>query len=306
MIIADIKCGMGNQMFQYAYARALQKITNDSSIQFNLSTAKRMKDGRTYALGHCVLNECVSIPNKFVQTFWDIVWKIILKVNKKRLAGLPAEEQYRRQAKSGLYTTDIIFKYFGIPATNARVKYTNGWWQSPKYLVGVEDEIRRELKIKTAASYENALMLNTILKTPNSVCLHVRRGDYLSSSFAAELDICNKGYYDQAIQMMRQKVQNPHFFVFTTSHEDVQWIQENWRYEGPDFTYVDLNNPDYEELRLMYSCQHFILANSTFGWWGAFLSDNKEKVVLAPDRWNNRETDYEDVYCEGWIKVATR
>lgn len=306
MIIADIKCGMGNQMFQYAYARALQKITNDESIQFNMCTAKRMKDGRTYALGNCVLNEYVSIPNKLTQTFWNVVWKVTLKSNKRKLSDMSAEEQYLKQAKGGLYTTEVIFKYFGIPASKTKVKYTNGWWQSPKYFACVEDEIRRELKIKTAASDKNKKMLQTILQTPNSVCLHVRRGDYLSSSFATELDICNKGYYDRAIQLMRDKVQNPHFFVFTTSHEDVRWIKENWKYEGTDFTYVDLNNPDYEELRLMYSCQHFILANSTFSWWGAFLSDNKQKVVLAPDRWNNRETDYEDIYCEGWIKVATR
>lgn len=306
MIIADIKCGMGNQMFQYAYARALQKITNDNSIQFNMCTAKRMKDGRTYALGHCVLNDCVSIPNKLTQNFWDVIWKVRLKTSKKKLSSLSTEQQYLQQAESGLYTTDVIFKYFGIPNSKAKIKYTNGWWQSPKYLTLVEEDIRRELKIKTQASSENQKMLEKILKTPNSVCLHVRRGDYLSSAFAKELDICSKDYYDRAIQLMREKVDKPHFFVFTTSHEDVEWIKENWKYEGADFTYVDLNNPDYEELRLMYSCQNFILANSTFSWWGAYLSDHKSKVVLCPDRWNNRETDYEDVYCDDWIRIETR
>lgn len=306
MIIADIKCGMGNQMFQYAYARAVQKNTNDDSIQFNTCTAKRMKDGRTYALGNCVLNDEVSMPNRLIQIFWNIIWKVRLKYNKKKLAYLSVEQQYLQQAECGLYTTDVIFKYFGIPGSKAKVKYTNGWWQSPKYFALVEADIQRELKIKTPASDENQKMLEEILKTLDSVCLHIRRGDYLSSAFARELDICSKEYYDRAIQIMREKLSKPHFFVFTTSREDIEWIKENWRYEDKDFTYVDLNNPDYEELRLMYSCKHFIIANSTFSWWGAYLSDNKEKIVLCPDRWNNRETDYEDVYCEDWIKVETK
>ncbi len=306
MIIADIKCGMGNQMFQYAYARALQKITNDDSIQFNTCTAKRMKDGRNYALGHCVLNDAIVIPNKLIQTFWNVIWKVRLKNNKKKLAYLSAEQQYLQQSERGLYTTDVIFKYWGIPDTKAKVKYTNGWWQSPKYFSFIEADMRRELKIKTPASVENQKMLEKILKISDSVCLHVRRGDYVSSTFAKELDICSKEYYDRAIKIMREKLENPHFFVFTTSHEDVEWIKANWKYEGTDFTYVDLNNPDYEEIRLMYNCKHFILANSTFSWWGAYLSDCKEKIVLCPARWNNRETDYEDVYCEDWIKVEIK
>ncbi len=67
--------------------------------------------------------------------------------------------------------------------------------------------------------------------------------------------------------------------------------------------YVDLNNPDYEELRLMYSCKHFIISNSTFSWWGAYLSTNSKKIVIAPERWNLAVENDDSIYLEDWIKI---
>ena len=144
-------------------------------------------------------------------------------------------------------------------------------------------------------------MLNKI-QSGESVCIHVRRGDYVSEKFSNELNICDKQYYRKAIAIIKSKVHEPIFYIFSTSHEDLEWIRNEWRLEE-NAVYVDLDNSDYEELRLMYSCKHFILANSTFSWWGAYLSQNENKIVIAPKIWNRRDDDFEDIYMREWMRI---
>ena len=137
------------------------------------------------------------------------------------------------------------------------------------------------------------------IENSNSVCVHIRRGDYIGSSF----DICTEAYYQKGMDIIASKVENPTFYIFSNSSEDLQWIKENYHFSY-DLVYVDLNNCDYEELRLMYTCKHFIISNSTFSWWGAYLSTNEEKVVIAPSKWNQDYKVVEDLYLDHWIKVG--
>ncbi len=301
MIITEIMCGMGNQMFQYAFARALQeKCRKDQSIQFQFVTAGRMGDGREYALKHCALQQGIRIPGKPEQRLVDLVWKVKLKLLKRKWRGL---ESYEVLAKHGIYHSDAVFRYFGLPDLARKNVYINGWWQSPKYFQDIAEEIRHELQIQTPPSFGNKQMLAKITdRAFDAVCVHVRRGDYCSDKFSKELQICGKDYYEKAFAVIRDKVRNPHFFVFSTSSEDIQWIRDNWNFPE-NCTYVDLDNPDYEELRLMYSCKHFILANSTFSWWAAFLSENRKQVCIAPSVWNRRDTNYADLYMDHWTII---
>ncbi len=301
MIITEIMCGMGNQMFQYAFARALQeKHRKNQRIQFQFVTAGRMRDGREYALKHCVLRPDIRIPGMAEQRLIDMVWKLRLKLLKRQFAGL---ESYAELAKRGIYHTESIFRYLGLPDAPGKNVYINGWWQSPKYFEDIAEDIRRELRIKTAASEKNRKLLEKIrARGDSSVCVHVRLGDYCSDKFAKELAVCGREYYHRAFGVIRSKVADPHFFVFSTSSEDIRWIRDNWDFPE-NSTFVDLDNPDYEELRLMYSCRHFILANSTFSWWAAYLSENRQQVCIAPSVWNRRDREYKDLYMDHWTVI---
>lgn len=101
-----------------------------------------------------------------------------------------------------------------------------------------------------------------------------------------------------------------YFFVFSNTRKDLEWIKENYHFYDKSgnrplrMVYVDLNNPDYEELRLMYSCKHFIISNSTFSWWGAYLGSYDGKIVLAPYRWNLSDENDEAIYLKEWIKIC--
>lgn len=126
---------------------------------------------------------------------------------------------------------------------------------------------------------------------------------FLSAQFSPHLEVCNKDYYEKAIKMISSQIENPTFFIFSNTHEDLVWIRKNYNIPQ-NSVYVDLNNPDYEELRLMYNCKHFILSNSSFSWWAQYLSESKNKIIIAPKIWDKRKgIDFSDIYMPEWIII---
>ena len=124
------------------------------------------------------------------------------------------------------------------------------------------------------------------IKSCNGVCLHIRRGDYFSPQYINTHAVCDERYYAEAVSQAKEMIENPVFFVFSNDHESLEWIKQNYSFPPVDIRYVDLANPDYEELRLMKACKHFIISNSTFSWWAAVLSEeSSSKMVWAPKVW---------------------
>jgi len=161
-----------------------------------------------------------------------------------------------------------------------------GYFQTYKYFADYEDKIKRELSVSTPPSEKNSKMIKE-LENCESVCVHVRRGDYLLDINSGLGSVCGYEYYDRAIKFMKEKLNSPVFYFFSNDHSEIEWLKANWKFPDANIKYVDLDNPDYEELRLMYSCKNFIIANSSFSWWGAYLSQNKNKIVCAPSKWLN-------------------
>ena len=98
---------------------------------------------------------------------------------------------------------------------------------------------------------------------------------------------------------MKEKIDNPVLFVFS---DDIKWAKENIKFEGIQIFYEDGNDTVDEKLRMMYSCKHFIISNSTFSWWAQFLSRNQDKIVIAPSRWYKNDV-HSDLINENWIKI---
>lgn len=296
MIITDIYEGLGNQLFQYAFARGLQERTNEE-LKLIYYSSVRTKGLRNYALNHFKLTDKVSCPGIAVQKWYDFYGKLKRRIlcnnNPKILYG---EQKLLEMIDRGMYISRDVYNYYDLPVSKKKNKYIIGFWQSPKYFAGIEDQIRDELQVVTPPSKENEAKLKEI-RASNAVCVHIRLGDYLKYP---KLNICTEKYYFEGMDYIAEHTENPKFYIFSYSHEDMEWIKNNYKFKY-DVEYVDLSNPDYEELRLMYNCKHFVISNSTFSWWAQFLSGNNDKVVVAPAEWNREShQNAKDIYMDNW------
>jgi hypothetical protein len=180
----------------------------------------------------------------------------------------------------------------------AKSTYLNGYWQSHRYFESVADVIRSELRSPAAPLASNQDWLDRIRQT-NSVCLHVRRGDYLEPSLLEYRGVCQPSYYVSAICRIRERVKNPVFFVFS---DDLIWCRKNLLTD--DMIFVDANTCEdaVDELHLMAACRHHIIANSSFSWWAAFLAQHATQVVIAPYPWFTHIAA-PDLLPERWMKL---
>lgn len=306
MIITKLYGGMGNQMFIYAFSRMLQERYKEPILlnTFELEHNQTGYTKRTYALECFALNNNCRILNNYEKN----IYETILKCKRLRIQDAPiSQEVFAKLAKTGLYTSDKLFYYYNFSSTERNLKFVDGYFMSWKYFENIKIKLIKDFRIKIPPSKENFILLKEI-KKQNSVCVHIRRGDYLSSQFKKTNDVCTESYYLNAMKYIEKKVDNPVFYIFSTSNEDIEWIKKHYSFENFHTKYVELENPDYEELRLMRNCKHFIIANSTFSWWAQYLCTNKEKIVIAPDTWLNvskcDQRWVNDIYMPNWKLIS--
>ena len=176
-------------------------------------------------------------------------------------------------------------------------------WTSWKYFVGVEKKIKRVFKFKPIKDIRNLEVQKKILST-KSVSVHVRRGDYVGSKFSEGL-VNNLEYYRRAIEIINQKINKPHFFLFS---DDPQWVTENLVKEFKDAPitqiYWNKKNHSYLDMQLMASCEHHIIPNSSFSWMAAYLANSDDQIVIAPKYWSgdySRGIELKDMNLPNWI-----
>ena len=302
MIILTLGGGLGNQMFQYAFARKLQKETGDETLKFTgyhlrgTGNSEKMlfnlniRDGITF---------CTEEEQREVERVQEKALKELhyYKVLSRHLWRGAAPWKLYQLSKKGIYSTYSAYNVQKYEISHAPVKYVEGAYQTHLYWEDMIPELREELKVKTAPSEENKKLIAEMAGC-ESVCVHIRRGDYLAPEFA-HLNVCDEKYYMEAMTKMKAQKPDAVFYIFTNNHKEVEWIREHYNFDGFTVRYVDLDNPDYEELRLMYSCKDFIISNSTYSWWGQILSDNPDKIVMAPGVWN-REMNADGIYMKEW------
>lgn len=278
--------GLGNQMFQWAFARALEKKTGIKTI-FDMSFFEK-RYARPYELDVFKLNA------QFVEDFWlklklKIIWKLRKKLNGKKFLGLT------------LYSE----QHFAFDENAFKVKpntYIEGFFQSEKYFQDIENELRADFQFKNPPDEENQKLIEKIGAT-NSISLHIRRGDYVKKKRYQNLyACCSFDYYKRGVEYIQSKYPNPTLFIFS---DDIEWVRENLNlpYES---IYISHNtgSKSYEDMRLMSLCKYNIIANSSFSWWGAWLNNNKEKIVVAPEKWfNDGKIIQSDVISQSWIKL---
>lgn len=295
MVITKLIGGLGNQLFQYALGRALS-IKNDARLKLDVSGYESYKL-RRYSLSHFNVVEEIATPveiERFRRADSNNRLARLARLA-SRLGVLPDSLRFTTLAERGFpFHPEVLDARGNV--------YLEGYWQSEKYFKDVEDVIRRELTVKHEPDPVNEQVGREIMGA-DSVCVHVRRGDYVANpEFNKIYELCSPDYYRAAAGELAKSVAAPHFFVFS---DDPRWARENLEFNYP-VTFIDHNGEgkDYEDLRLMSLCKHFVIANSSFSWWGAWLGSDPRKMVFAPKAWfRTREHDTRDLIPDEWYVI---
>lgn len=276
VVYTRIMDGLGNQLFQYAAGRAL---ADRLGVELRLDCGWfSQNSSRVFELDAFSINAVRDDEVRKVPSRW---FKLPTRTGKRWTAAIHG--RWPRSTMIGgqrckVFDEKRIYVYDPAFAALTGSVYLTGWWQSPRYFESSADTIRRELH-PAAPLPETSLEWTSRIRQVMAVAVHVRRGDYLLSPDRAT---CPKAYYDQAMDLMRSRLPGAHFFVFS---DDPVWCADN--FDAPDATVVDANGRDsaVADLMLMAQCRHHIIANSSFSWWGAWLSDSPGQIVVAPKDW---------------------
>ncbi len=291
MIIVKLQGGLGNQMFQYAAGRRLAHLLG---MDLKLDISGFEKDPlRNYALGAFNIVEHFASPDE------------VLSLSSEKLGMIARLTKRVLSAFSGLARLHgkELNSHFdkGIRSVSENV-YLNGYWQSEKYFLDIEDIIRKEFTVKYQQTGKN-LELYRNIASYESVSIHVRRGDYVTSPSANKiLGVLDSDYYKRAIERLNKMLKEPQFIVFS---DEPELVFDNLKLQCP--TIVVAHNGQekcYEDMRLMSQCRHHIIANSSFSWWGAWLNPRKDAKIFAPKYWREDKNDEsKDLIPKTWKRI---
>ncbi|SNX52916.1 alpha-1,2-fucosyltransferase [Thermoanaerobacterium sp. RBIITD] len=287
MVIVKILGGLGNQMFQYAFYESLK--SKNKHVKLDINDFKNYNLHNGYELDKIFdvdKNYCTAAEAEKLK---DCSSNIISRIRRKIIG---KKKTYYIE-KVGYYDPDV-FKKDNI--------YFDGYWQSERYFIDIKEIIRSKFQFKKNLDGKNIKILQKIISS-DSVSIHIRRGDYVSNPEAAKKhgNICNIKYYEHAFEIIYSNISKPSFFVFS---DDINWVKENLRIDNA--FYIDWNKrkESYKDMYLMSRCKHNIIANSTFSWWGAWLNKNKNKIVIAPNRWfSKKDLNNNDIIPNSWLKI---
>lgn len=278
MIISLILGGLGNQFFQYAAAR---HIAHKHNVPLKLET-----HGFRFA--------------KYAAHPYTLD-KFNISDQRAHLS------DYLRLAPRAMFQQIVVREHDNGFNQNLERIQDNvilvGYWQNPRYFSDIENVLRNEFTLRKPPTSSTARIAETI-QTEESVSIHIRRTDYVRNPRNLEIfEECRMDYYRDAMNLVAERCIRPNYFVFS---DDPDWARANLPNNGLRMTFVTHNGAGtaHEDLMLMSKCRHNIIANSTFSWWGAWLNDNPQKIVVSPRRWfKNSRGQENDLLPSEWIRL---
>ncbi|MDK2900138.1 MAG: hypothetical protein PWQ45_655 [Thermosipho sp. (in: thermotogales)] len=281
--------GLGNQMFQYAFGKSLEragkKVVYDISgfADYNLHNGFELE--RIFGINLTALNgqsEFLFRPE--ISPVKRFVVKKILHGKYKNIFIQPDAYTYYPE----VYEMDNF--------------YLDGYWQNLDYIRSVEDEIRGlyNFDSKMQKLDEKNRELLSVIVNSNSVGVHIRGGDYVRSSRARFFhNVINSEYYLNAIRCIFKEVSSPEFFVFTDDIEYAKFLLKDVQHK---LTFVSHNSgkDSWKDMLLMMNCKHLIIANSTFSWWAGYLNSCKG-MIIVPEWWaRNKRSSQLNLFKDSW------
>lgn len=277
MIVTRIIGGLGNQMFQYAIGRnlAIQKATN---LQLDTSAFKKYKLHQysldEFNLSYTEANELEVLKIKF--------FKLIK--NKKYI-----KEKDEHTYNFSKLNNDIFLE---------------GYWQNEYYFIGIKHILTKEFGSLRKPMRDKVKNIKKTINSHNhSVSVHIRRGDYINNPKTSNTHgNCSLDYYHKAINEIIKKTARPTFFCFS---DDIDWVKKNLKINAATFYPSELGSrTNIEDLYLMSKCRHHIIANSTFSWWGAWLGEYENSVIIGPKKWFVAEDmKHLNIMPVRWMKI---
>jgi len=288
--VSRIFGGIGNQLFIYAALRRLTLKSDAELVIDNISGFEYDRNyKRHYQLDHFNITCRKASRIERLEPFSKVRRYIKRYINKF----FPYEK------RNYIYQEGSIFDPRFLQLKLTGKVYVEGYWQDEKYFKDIENIIRQDLRIKSPADKVNLSMAEDINKY-TSVAIHVRF--FNDPDTGKDLSI---NYYKRAIYKMENRIPNAHYYIFSDRPEDASRLIHlpSDRVTIVNHNYGDINA--YADLWLMTLCNHFIIANSTFSWWGAWLSESAGKYIIAPDyknEINNSSKSFNSIIPSGWNK----
>ena len=316
MIYLKVRGRAGNQLFQFATVKNYQiKYCKNEKIALDFSDLRKLgkaEEGFVDTLKDFKVGEYLTVDKikasyiqKLIIFFMKIPNALFRLIGLKERADILSYKIEKAVQplinKFGVYYMIHGFYQFGPSKAKNKIFYGN--FESASFF-DENEMIIKELYTPVKRKKEKNAELYKLIENSNSICITIRRGDFVSNPEFKKIHyICNSEYFYKAVELMKTKVEKPVFIVFS---DDINWVKDNMDF-GAETHFEDGNDEIWEKLRLMYSCKNFIISNSTFSWWAQYLSRNKEKVVIAPNKWKNtaykKDTSKLDIYQDYWIRI---
>ena len=294
MIISRLWGGLGNQMFQYAAGRALA-LRSGQSLKLDIYDLVDRSPWPDFVHRDCDLGLLMA-PLDFA-SLGDL--------------GKAHEKPSSLLTRLGLRYRKEIFRRNTFKETNQqflpelvdaqkRNAYLVGYWHDERYFKDCKEVIARDFAMRGDLSSDYAEPISGC----ESVCLNVRRTDFVNITAEREYRTeCDEGYYRKAIDLLLEKHDEIQIFGFS---DDVEWCEQNLKLQRP-VTWIPHSQAGVKFANyfwLMRQCKHFIIPNSTFAWWAAWLSENPEKMVVCPQHWyNDPEQQSDGLLPDDWVKI---
>jgi hypothetical protein len=314
LITKHINWRLWNQFFQYAWIKAFQKRYWYSDEEINLDFSEVYANSSYWDYNWLIdfniksfreKKYSLNLFQKFLILLHNLIKFFVLKIWWKEKYD---RRMYNIETKlQPLYNKFWIYNfrlwYYNFQNSKAKNKFFFWTFESPKYFDEIKDIIQEEFTPKYWILAENVDIYKQIEEN-ESVCVHIRLWDFLRNDNKEKHYVCTTEYFKKSLEKIKTLIKNPKFFVFS---DNINRVKENLDF--PEWTYYEKwNLPIRETLRLMYSCKHFIISNSTFSRWAQYLSKNPNKIVIAPSKWWNKysylpEWKKLDIYMDNWTLI---
>ena len=313
MIYLNIAGRCGNQMFQYSFARKLSILNNNEEITIDFylmdEYAKIHNDPtfRDELCGFEASKHYIKIIDgsnkiyKFGSKKQIFVFKVYTKI-KRILQKFIKDKRIANKLLYGVMSHYGIYWYKApkkLIKCNQKNKFVFGYFEDTTYFNDIKKVLIEDFSPIYSVNKENQEIYR-IVKNSESVCVSFRQWETTGGTNVAIRQVCDKGYYIKAFDYYNKNLPDALFVIFSNNME---WVREN--FDLPENCIFESgNDPVYEKVRLMSSCTHFILSNSTFAWWVQYLGQSEDKIVVSPDRWYNGEKKRNPLILENFTVVS--